>query len=73
MKNLHYLLTEIYKVENNVYPDIMRDIFHFQENENCNLRGCTHFTLKKHEDNIVWKDTVSILGAKIWSPLPEEL
>ena len=33
-KNLYYFLTEIYKVKNNTSPDIMRDIFDFQENEN---------------------------------------
>ena len=34
VKNLHYFLTEIYEVKNNTSPDIMRDIFDFQENEN---------------------------------------
>ena len=28
-KNLHYIVTEFYKVENNISPDIMRDIFYF--------------------------------------------
>ena len=34
--NLHYFVTGIYKVKNNFSPEIMRDIFHFQENENYN-------------------------------------
>ena len=34
VRNLHYLFTEVYKVKNNISPEIMREIFHFQENEN---------------------------------------
>ena len=30
VKNLHYLVTEIYEVKNNIFPGIMRDIFDFQ-------------------------------------------
>ena len=29
VRNLHYLVTEVYKVKNNISPDIMKDIFHF--------------------------------------------
>ena len=27
--NLHYLVSEIYKVKNNIFPEIVREIFHF--------------------------------------------
>ena len=47
VRNLHYLVTEVYKVKNNISPEIMTEIFHFQENENYNLQ--------KHENNIVWE------------------
>ena len=39
VRNLLYLVTEIYKVKNNFSPEIMRDIFHFQENKNYHLRS----------------------------------
>ena len=39
VRNLHYLVTEVYKVKNSIWPEIMRDIFHFQENENYNLKS----------------------------------
>ena len=38
VRNLNYLVTEVYKIKNNISPEIMREIFHFQENENYNLR-----------------------------------
>ena len=38
VKTLHYLVAEIYKVENDISPNFMKDIFTFQENNDCNLR-----------------------------------
>ena len=34
VKKLRYLVTEVCKVKNNISPDTIRYIFHFQENEN---------------------------------------
>ena len=42
VKNLHYPVIEIYKVKNDNYPDVIRNIFHFQQNENYNLKSGTH-------------------------------
>ena len=73
VRHLHYLVTEVYKVKNNISPEIVRDIFHFQENENCNLRNGTHLTSRNMRTALFGKETVSNLGAKIWPLLPEEL
>ena len=73
VRNLHYLVTEVYKVKNNISPEIMRDIFHFQENENFNLRSGTHLASRNMRTTLLGKVTVSNIGAKIWPLLPEEL
>ena len=73
VRNLHYLVTEIYKVKNNISPEIMRDIFHFQKNENYNLRSGIHLASRNMRTTLFGKETVSNLGAKIWPLLPEEL
>ena len=73
VKNLHYLVTEIYEVKNNIFPGIMRDIFDFQENGKLQLKEWYPSCFKEHENNIVWKKTISNLEAKIWPLLPEEL
>ena len=73
MKNLYNLVTEIYKVRNNISPDIMRDISLFQENENCKLSSGTHLVSRNMGTTPVGKEMVSNLGAKLWPPLPEEL
>ena len=70
MRKLYYLVTEIYKVKNNISPEIMRD---FQENENYNLRSGTHLASRNMRIKLFGKVMVSNLGAKIWLLLPEEL
>ena len=73
MRNLHYLVTEIYKFKNNISPEIMRDIFHFQENGNYNLRSGTHLASRNTKITLFGKETVSNIGTKIWSLLPDIL
>ena len=73
MKNLHYLVTEIYKVKNNISPDFMRNIFYFQENENYSFRSGTHLTSRNMRAKLFREETVSNLGAKVWPVVPEEL
>ena len=64
VRDLHYLVTEIYKVKNSISPEIMRDIFHFQENENYNLRSGTHIASRNMRRTLFGKEAVSNLGAK---------
>ena len=72
LRKLHYLVTEVYKVKSNIYPEIIRDIFHFQKNEDYNLRSGTHLASRNMKTTLFGKETVSNLGAKIWTLLPEE-
>ena len=73
MRKLHDLVTEIYKVKNNISPEVMRDIFLFQENENYKLRSGTYVASRNMATTLFAKKTVSNLEAKMLSPLPEEL
>ena len=73
VRNLHYLVTEVYKVKNNISPEIMEDIFYFQENENYTLRSGTHLASRNRRTTLFGKETVSNSGVKIWPLLPEEL
>ena len=50
----------------------MRDIFHFQENENCNLRSGAYLASRNTRKALFGKKTVSNLRAKISPILPEE-
>ena len=55
VENLHYLVIEIYKVKNDISPDVIRDIFHFQENENYNFRSGTHLASRNMRTNCLGK------------------
>ena len=48
MKNLQYLATEIFKVNNSLSSEIMKEVFIFQENENYNLKSGTHLMNRKN-------------------------
>ena len=54
------------------FLQILWDIFHFQENENCNLRSGAHLAWTNMRTILFGKEMVSNLGAKIWPLLPEE-
>ena len=72
MKNLQYLATEIYKVKKCLSPEIMKEVFIFQENENCNFRSVTHLTNRNIYTAHFGTDTRTSLGPKIWKLVPDE-
>ena len=51
----------------------MSDIFHFQENYSYSLRSGTRLASTNIRTTLFAKETVSIVGAKLWPLLPEEL
>ena len=73
MKNLQYLTTEIYKVKNGLSPEIMKEVFIFQENENYNLRCGTHLTKRNTHTVHFETDTITNLGPKLWKLVPDEI
>ena len=71
MKNLQYLATEIYKVKNCISPEIMKEVFILQKNENYNLMSGTHLTNKNIHMTHFGTDTITNLGPKIWKLVPD--
>ena len=57
MKNLQYLATELFKVKNDLSPEIMKEIFVFQKNESYNLKSANHLARKEYTNNAIciWK------------------
>ena len=73
IKNLQYLATEIFKVKNDLCPEIMKEIFIFHESLTYNLRTGNHLTRRNIRTTHYGIETISNLGAKIWDLLPEEI
>ena len=73
VKNLQYLTTEIFKVNNDLCPEIMKEIFIFHENPKYNLRSGNHLTRRNIRKTHYGIETISNLDAKIWHLLLEEI
>ena len=72
-RNLQVLVTEIFKVKNNLSPEIMKQVFDFQE-PYYNLRSETsqfrRENIKTTHNDI---QSVKFLGPKIWSMVPQNI
>ena len=73
VKNLQHLATELFKVKNNLSPEIMKEIFVFQENETYNLRSGNHLARKNIRTTQYGIESVSNLEAKLWNLLPGKM
>ena len=68
-----YLAAEIFKVKRGFSPEIMKEIFIFQENETYNLRSRNHLARKNIRTTQYGIESVSNLGAKLWHLLPGKI
>ena len=73
IKNLQRLATELFKVKNNLSPEIMKKNFVFQENETYNLRSGNHLARKNIQTTKYGIESFSNLGAKLRNLLPREI
>ena len=69
VKNLQLLMTEIYKTRSGLSPPFMKDIF-AERNTGYNLRHCNDTQLPKVHTTTYGIETISILGNRFWSTLP---
>ena len=71
-RNLQFLATEMYKVKNNLSPSIIAELLE-QRNENYNLRNNNPFTIPAVRTVRHGSESISFLGPKIWSILPDNI
>ena len=64
MKNLQYLAIKLFKVKNDLSPEILKEIFVFQGNETYNLRSGNHLARKNIRVTQYGIESVSNLRAK---------
>ena len=72
-QNLQKLIIEFYKVVNGLCPEIMNEIFQFQTQNHHNLRNNSTFRIPSFNTIFQGKESVSYLGPKIWSQVPDEI
>ena len=72
-RNLQVLVTEIFKVKNNLSPEIMKQVFDFQE-PYYNLRSETsQFRRENIKTTHYGIQSVKFLGPKIWAMVPQNI
>ena len=72
-KNLQALVTEIFKVKNDLAPDIMKDIFELKEPP-YNLRSeSNHFTRRNVKTTYYGLSSIKHLAPQIWELVPQAL
>ena len=71
-RNVQVLATEMFKISNNMSPEIVTEIFEKRENS-YNFRN--NNTFRRRQVNSVYHGTesISFLGPKIWDLLPLEI
>ena len=67
------MATELFKLKNDLSPEIMKEIFVFQENEIYNLRNTNHLARKNIRTIQYETESISNLGVKLWNLLPREI
>ena len=72
-KNLQALVTEIFKVKNDLAPDIMKDVFELKE-PSYNLRSeSNHFTRRNVKTTYYGLSSIKHLAPQIWELVPHSL
>ena len=72
-KNLQVLVTEIYKVNNRIAPEIMKDIFELQNASYILRSSCDQFRRENIKTVHYGLQSVRYLGTKIWELVPNNI
>ena len=72
-RNLQKRVIEIYKVINRLCPEIMNEVFQFPIQNHYNLRNNFTFRIPTFNTIFKGKESISYLGPKIWSQVPDEI
>ena len=71
--NIHALAIEMYKVANDMSPDIMNEVFKLRNTPHYNLRHTSHFSTGLIHGAYNGTESASYLGPKIWEQIPVEI
>ena len=71
--NIHTLAIEMYKVTNDMPPDIMNEVFKLRNTPHYNLRHTQHSSTDPIHSAYNGTESASHLGPKIWEQIPAEI
>ena len=71
--NIKILATELYKILNGLSPEIMKEVFPFNENTSYNTRNKRKFHQRAIKSVTFGSETLSHMAPKIWELVPVEI
>ena len=72
-RNIQILATEMFKIKNDMSPEIMTELFEQRNEHHYNLRNNLHFITPQIRTVYHGSESISFLGPKIWNILPDRL
>ena len=72
-RNLQFLAIELYKVVNGISPDLMEEVFPFNDDSGYNLRNNRTFKSRRVKSMRYGTDTLAYLAPEIWELAPNEI
>ena len=72
-RNMQTLMTETYKIKNNLNPPIMMDLMFERRNNTYNLRNFQEFATKRKKTAKMGLETLTYRSPKLWPILPEKV
>jgi len=72
-QNIRAMMVEMFKIKLGVAPELMNDVFEQCVQSNYDLRGSRDFKSRSIKTVYYGESSLSCLGPKLWSNLPEEL
>ena len=72
-RNIQYLTIELYKVYNDICPDIMKDIFPLSTSSNYDIRSKRTFTTRSVKIVYYGTESLSYLAPKVWQLIPNNI
>ena len=72
-RSLQILAMEMYKIKNDLSPLIVTELFEKRNEQHCDLRKYSQFTIPPIRTVYQGSEIISVLGPKIWNILPDKL
>ena len=72
-RNIQCLAIELYKVFNDICPDIMKNVFPLSTSCNCDIRSRCTFTTRSVKTVYYETESLSYLAPKVWELIPKNI
>ena len=72
-RNIQIFATEMFKIKNDLSPEIMTELFEQRNEHHYNLRNNVHFIAPQIRTVYHGSESISFLGPRIWNILPDRL